>query len=69
MRHDITVTCDDVISFAYHTRRDSLDTVSPGSIYHMGANSAAMLLSLLQLERIDDATSVDHALYFDLLGW
>ncbi|PRP76888.1 endoplasmic reticulum metallopeptidase 1-like [Planoprotostelium fungivorum] len=55
--------------FAYHTRRDSLDTVSPGSIYHMGANSAAMLLSLLQLERIDDSKSVDQALYFDLLGW
>ncbi|WP_224362166.1 M28 family peptidase [Hyalangium versicolor] len=54
--------------YAYHTMRDRVDRVEPGSLQHLGANLLATVRELSQSEQLQAKSSEPAAVYYDVLG-
>eukprot|EP00762_Andalucia_godoyi_P003285 ANDGO_06634.mRNA.1 Putative endoplasmic reticulum metallopeptidase 1-B len=60
--------------YVYHTPRDQLDIVTPGSIQHFGENALAFARALLEREHLlfdahfEDPKQTSKIVYFDIFG-
>ncbi|RQM25379.1 hypothetical protein B5M09_000977 [Aphanomyces astaci] len=52
----------------YHTPGDNIDRISAQDVQHCGANVLAITRALLNTNSLDDWSSHDEALYFDVMG-
>ena len=57
--------------FCYHTPRDSLEQVSPGTLQHMGDNLVALVSHFLRTREWNarQQEASERAIYYDLVGW
>lgn len=53
--------------WAYHTQRDRVGTISPGTVQHMGENALALARALAR-DPFPARRSAEPAVYYDLLG-
>jgi hypothetical protein len=54
--------------YAYHTMRDRVGNVEPGSIQHLGANLLATVRELSQRETLAGKSAEAEVVYYDVLG-
>lgn len=58
-----------ILSYVYHTNRDTLNRIEPGSIQHMGENALATIKELAKSPNLATASSSKaRMIYFDFLG-
>ncbi|CAG8678362.1 607_t:CDS:1, partial [Paraglomus occultum] len=55
-------------SYFYHTPLDKLDSVTPGTIQHMGDNSLALFEFLTSEADLTGLKFTSNVIYYDLLG-
>lgn len=55
--------------YFYHTKFDSVDNITPGSIQHEGSNVLSLVETLGNLDYSQIQYSEEKMVFFDMFGW